>query len=85
MNETTQTPKQLTVPHQYECRISSSGIRGARVGGKLIVGLSVTGARVLVVGVSVGLSVGDVGLFVGESEGFKVGLLLGLIVNSAMI
>jgi len=62
--------------------MSSAGITGGPVGGKLTVGRSVTGARVLVVGVTEGDKVGAVGLYVGKSVGFAVGSLVGIIVIS---
>jgi len=79
------TASAQSFPHQYECRVSSAGIMGARVGEKLIVGFKVIGARVVVVGVNDGDSVGDVGFNVGDSDGCGVGSSDGLFVISAAL
>jgi len=62
--------------------MSSNGILGAMVGGKLVVGSVVTGAFVSVVGRSEGDMVGAVGFSVGESVGLRVGSVVGVCVIS---
>lgn len=74
-----------SLPQKYECRMSSAGITGDAVGGKLDVGTGVglsVGALVAVVGVTVGDTVGAVGVCDGVCVGTFVGGTVGLLVMS---